>query len=372
VAAQQGVARVVWRYLRLVLPAIDRELEYWRCQAARIPEPELRHQALESIRLKKFHCQGGAVYAAGASSQDRELLRFIVALQTISDYLDNLCDRSGIQDAEAFRLLHKAMLDAVTSHQNDIHTLATDYYRLYPYKDDGGYLHHLVSVCKQSITSLCYYDQVEAHVLRLVGLYCDLQVYKHIASAERVPKLTAWFAAEWQGNTDLLWQEYAAAAGSTLGVFALCHAAIGPYPPEPIRLLDLYFPWMASLHIMLDYFIDLEEDRRGGDLNFVSYYSDLDEAEARISRLYREAMMRVDKQVYPALHAVAMHGLPALYLSDNKVTRQGQQRYARHLLRVGGVKAWGLHAMCRLYRHVAEEEAPASPASGQVKEKAPV
>ena len=33
-----------------------------------------------------------------------------------------------------------------------------------------------------------------------------------------------------------------------------------------------YFPYVQGLHILLDYFIDQEEDRIGGDLNFCSYY----------------------------------------------------------------------------------------------------
>ena len=41
------------------------------------------------------------------------LVSFIVALQTISDYLDNLCDRVEGADEAGMRMLHRAMLSAV-------------------------------------------------------------------------------------------------------------------------------------------------------------------------------------------------------------------------------------------------------------------
>ena len=63
-----------------------------------IPNPELRKQALASIEHKTFHCEGGAIMALMANEHYQEAIRFIVAYQTISDYLDNLCDRSTSQD----------------------------------------------------------------------------------------------------------------------------------------------------------------------------------------------------------------------------------------------------------------------------------
>lgn len=353
---------ILWRHLWHVLPAVHRELDFWQRRAAAIPNLQLRSQALASINWKRFHCEGGAVYAARSGPYRRELLQFIVALQTISDYLDNLCDRAGVLDAAAFRLLHQAMLDAValpgTEQPGFTQTsVSARYYGLYPYNNDGGYLSDLVATCQRCVSALPFYYRVQPAVHRLVSLYCDLQVYKHIALAERVPTLTAWFAREWSGAADLQWQEFAAAAGSTLGVFALCDMAAGPAPPLPEPLIDLYFPWVCGLHILLDYLIDLEEDRAGGDLNFVSYYHDLAEAETRMSRLYKAALARVGRQACPAVHAAALHGLPALYLSDAKVQRQGQQQYARRLLRTGGGWAAGLYTVCRIYRRLSGENA---------------
>ena len=52
---------------------------------------------LHGIRDKEFHCLGGSVYAPRTGGQRKDDgLRLIVAFQTISDYLDNLCDRTGV------------------------------------------------------------------------------------------------------------------------------------------------------------------------------------------------------------------------------------------------------------------------------------
>ena len=102
------------------------------------------------------------------------MIHFIVAYQTISDYLDNLCDRADVRDKPAFRCLHLALSDAATPDE-----VYNDYYKYYPYKDDGGYLKTLVKECKGVINYLPTYDLIRDKLNFLIGLYCDLQVYKH-------------------------------------------------------------------------------------------------------------------------------------------------------------------------------------------------
>ena len=51
-----------------VLPAVNRFLAGWTEKAKKIPDPELRHQALMGLGEKKFHCEGGGVYTLLAGS----------------------------------------------------------------------------------------------------------------------------------------------------------------------------------------------------------------------------------------------------------------------------------------------------------------
>ncbi|MGI6611949.1 MAG: tetraprenyl-beta-curcumene synthase family protein [Limnochordia bacterium] len=342
-----AIGTTLLRYLGTVLPEVERQLGEWRIRADAIPDRQLRVQALASLSHKRFHCQGGSIFCAAPGEYRPQLLRFIVAYQTMCDYLDNLCDRAGVIDEYAFRLLHRSMQDAVSGVVLLEHP---GYYALYPWRNDGAYLEGLVSMCQHALREFPYYRQVQPAVEHLVSLYTDLQVYKHLESSRRVDKLRDWFGRQWRGKSPLYWQEFAAACGSTLAVFALCHAAAGPSPPKTAALLDAYFPWVAGWHILLDYLIDLAEDRQGGDLNFVSFYENLDVAEARLNWLYQEAADRLSRYEAPAVHVLVLHGLPAMYLSDAKVAVQDQRALAERLLRSGGSLARTLHLLCRLAR----------------------
>lgn len=323
---------LMWRYYRYILPEVRRQLARWHELAEQMPDPELRKQALASLAHKRFHCEGGAVYAAVNLANRQRLIPLIVAFQTISDYLDNLCDRSTSMDGRDFRQLHEAMLDAVQPEK-----VPADYYAFHPEKQDGGYLASLVAACRQAIGSLPAYGKVRPMVVRLVGLYCDLQVYKHLPRAEREDALMSWWNEHRDGYPDLLWQEFAAATGSTLGVFMLFAAAADPALSEKdaAAIQDAYFPYLCAEHILLDYLIDQQEDELGGDLNFCSYYGSTAHAAERIRFIAGEAARRAAALREPKFHRMVVQGLLALYLSDPKAGRQPPVRKARNMLMRG-------------------------------------
>lgn len=167
---------------------VDEEMNYWKRRAEQIPNDELRTQALASIKDKRFHCQGGSVYALLAGEREKKAVRFIVAYQTISDYLDNLCDRSTSLDPKDFRMLHEAMKDALTP-MNPM----KNYYELRDDQADGGYLAELVQTCQETLRDVASFEQIQNQLLKLQGLYADLQVHKHVQLRERIPRLTSWF-----------------------------------------------------------------------------------------------------------------------------------------------------------------------------------
>ena len=316
---------------RHILPEVRRELRRWRAAAERIPHDEFRKQAIASMTSKQFHCEGGAVYAAANLEQRHVLVPLIVAFQTISDYLDNLCDRSNSLDERDFRQLHQSMLDAV-----DPDAGIKEYYAYRDSRDDGGYLARLVRTCQSCVSRLPSYRLVLDEIRELVGLYCDLQVYKHVHRDRRERLLHQWWMRHREHYPGLYWNEFAAATGSTLAVFALFLAASRYGLPEsrPKAIRTAYFPSICGLHILLDYFIDQEEDRKGGDLNFCSYYKDEDEMAERLLRMVRLARRDAQKLEEPRFHGMIVEGLVALYLSDPKVRSQRDvNRVARKLMK---------------------------------------
>jgi len=333
-----------------VLPSVYRYLSEWKIRAKQIPNPELRKQALMSIETKTFHCEGGSVYGLLAGDGYEEVISFIVAYQTLCDYLDNLCDRSTSLDPLDFRTLHESLRHALTPEAETV-----NYYRYRNEQDDGGYLASLVKTCQDVLKTLPLYSNISSELYELADYYCDLQVHKHVRVEDRVPRLQEWFKAHRDGLPEMSWYEFSACCGSTLGIFCLVACAFYNQCPHELalRIKDAYFPWVQGLHILMDYFIDQEEDHIGNDLNFCSYYADDEEMLRRLTYFFSRAEESISGLPHPKFHQMVNHGLFAIYLSDKKVPRQKSvHRIARKIIRLGGWTTRFFYVNGWIYRRI--------------------
>lgn len=339
----------LYRLFRHVLPVTRQEIHFWTAKADVIPDHLLREQALSSLQHKRFHADGGSVYAAVNLLYTKPLVRLIIALQTISDYLDNLCDRCQTYDEADFHQLHHAMRDAVRPGQP-----LRPYYALRGNPLDGGYLNALVTTCQAELQKLPGYPAIQDKVHWLVERYCELQAYKHIDPPLRKQRLQTWWEGFKPQYPDIQWWEFAAATGSTLGVFALFLAATNPITrAEAEEMFYGYFPYVCGMHILLDYLIDLEEDTREGDFNFVQCYDSPAQARERIRHFARQSWDRT--RVLPGgmrIHRDVVKGLLGMYLSDAKVNTQRDVRPTKRLLWEFGPTAWAYYGACVVYRLV--------------------
>ncbi|MDC3412417.1 tetraprenyl-beta-curcumene synthase family protein [Aquibacillus sp. 3ASR75-11] len=330
-----------------IFPEVNRQLIYWKNKAEEIPNQELRKQALASINTKKFHCQGGAVYSLLAGKRWRDSIRFIIAYQTISDYLDNLCDRSSSLDPIDFQLLHQSMYDALSPKQK-----VKNYYRLRQEQEDGGYLIELVQTCQNYLKTLPELEVIQPYLLRLEEFYADLQVHKHVTDEERLPRLEGWFQDKGRDWSNLAWYEFSASSGSTLGIFCLVSYAMdGKTSPELAKaVFEGYFPYVQGLHILLDYFIDQQEDKKEGDLNFCFYYPSLDQMKNRLLYFIRQSNQHVQQLPHKHFHEMVHQGLVGLYLADPKVkVIERGQNVTRALLHASGWSAKFFHLNVKTY-----------------------
>jgi tetraprenyl-beta-curcumene synthase len=333
---------------RDVFPIVHRELAYWKQKAESIPDRELRKQALASIHTKAFHCEGGAILSILAEADMAECIRFIVAYQTISDYLDNLCDRSTSLDPLDFRALHDSMPDALC-----IDAKVKNYYRHRQEQDDGGYLHELVQTCQDVLKKVKHYEKIAPFLQELASYYCDLQVHKHVKVDERVPRLKQWFNQYKDNLPPMEWYEFSACSGSTLGIFCLvAYAFTEKFDEEmALKVRNGYFPYIQGLHILLDYFIDQEEDRLGGDLNFCFYYPHHSSLMERLRHFIEEADKHIAGLPNEQFHRLINRGLLGLYLSDDKVQQQKDvKKLAKHLIKFGGKISYFFYWNGRAYR----------------------
>lgn len=325
-------------------------LSTWEASAEQIPNAELRKQALDSIEDKTFHCEGGAIYSLLSQNYWKEAVQFIVAYQTISDYLDNLCDRSTSLDPNDFQCLHQAMQDALTPEAQ-----LKDYYAFREEKDDGGYLASLVQTCQHTLRSLPNYNQLKPYTKELCALYSDLQVHKHVTLEEREPRLKEWFTLYSNRWNDLSWYEFSACTGSTLGIYCLVSYGFGQtLTDEQIQnIYEGYFPYMQGLHILLDYFIDQEEDLVEGDLNFCNYYDHEDHMKQRFRYFIEQTQAHVQSLPHASFHQMVQKGLVGLYLADRKVESiKGANEVVKELLNVSGMKAKFFYMNTKLYHKI--------------------
>jgi tetraprenyl-beta-curcumene synthase len=335
------------RFIQNVFPLVDTELSAWHNYAQNHCCPLLREQALASIQAKRFHCLGGSVYSLYPKVSTADFVRLVVALQTISDYLDNLCDRAGVAEEAAFRQLHLAMTDAL-----DPASPQHNYYAAYPVNDDGGYLDGLVQTCRRILVTLPRYKIVKPLVLTSAGLYSELQTYKHLHPADREAKMLNWINRHLPAYPEINPWEFAAATGSTLSIFVLCAAASDPTldDNQAQAIAAAYFPWINGLHILLDYFIDLAEDRVHNDLNFVAYYPDDQTIATRLALFNERALALAGQIPYAAFTQTVIQGLLALYLSDAKTRPPREQQITRIVLNTAGNYTKLMYGLCKVLR----------------------
>ncbi|WP_280632256.1 tetraprenyl-beta-curcumene synthase family protein [Jeotgalibacillus proteolyticus] len=335
---------------RKVFPVVHTELAVWREQAGKIPDQELRTQALTSVNQKAFHCEGGGIMGLLALEDKKEAIRFIVAYQTISDYLDNLCDRSTSLDPKDFSCLHEAMEDALT-----VGAPLRNYYRCRTEQNDGGYLGALVLTCQEVLEGLDTYPSIKQDLLMLSRYYCDLQIHKHVHEDEREKRLQIWFKDHHERFPEMEWYEFSACTGSTLGIFCLVSYAFRKdfKPSFSAVIRNGYFPYIQGLHILLDYLIDQEEDLEEGDLNFCFYYPTHELLFKRLQHFVEEADRHTSKLPHRQFHKLINRGLLGVYLSDEKVSRQKHVRQlARKMIRSSGGVSYFFYLNGRMYRSI--------------------
>jgi tetraprenyl-beta-curcumene synthase len=325
----RGLASMA-RFLIRVVPRASRALEGIRERANAIPAPALREQALASIDGKAFHVQGGCILATFLPAADAtRFVRIVASLETIYDYLDNLCDRLPGVSQQAFATLHDALLDALDDRREP-----ADYYRHGPSGNDGGYLASLVNDVREELATVRHYPAVREALVQIAGYYVQLQTLKHGDATVREEVCSAWYAEHAESFPGLYWWEFAAACGSSLPVFALVYLAL--QPRIDARAIDstvaAYFPNVSAVHILLDYFIDQAEDLEHRELNFVACYPSSTVAVERVGRLVRATSERVRALTHGEWHEFALRAMCLFYLTHPKVYEQRLDRESAAVL----------------------------------------
>ncbi|HWX44347.1 MAG TPA: DUF2600 family protein [Solirubrobacteraceae bacterium] len=320
-----------------VFPHVRREAARWRARAARIPDPALRQAALANLRAERLNLDGAAAFAAFVPEARRvPVIRAQVALQVAYDYVDTLAEQPCRDPIRNGRQLHSVLGAALDPGGPRI-----DYYAHHPQWDDGGYLRGIVETCRAALRELPSYALVAEPVRRAaerMASYQSLNLDEH--QGDHVA-LARWADAQTPSGADLRWWETAASAGSSLGVYVLIAIAAsgGVRAEEAVALDEAYFPWIGSLHLLLDSLIDRREDAASCQRSLLDYYASPEEAATRMGAIAEESLHRVQALPQRQQHVLLLAGMTSHYLSTPEASEPDARLTASAVLERMGVLA---------------------------------
>jgi tetraprenyl-beta-curcumene synthase len=302
------------RYWLGVFPVVRREIRRLRERAEEIPDPVLRRLALAAQTGKWNNLEGAAAFAAFAPRGERAAVaRLLVGLQSIYDYADTLMEQPCERPGANARQLHLAILVALSPDSRH-----PDYYAYNAHHEDGGYLVELVDTCRAAIGKLPSAVRLAEAIQRNAQRIVVYQSRIILASQQDHPALTRWAGEEAPPGTDLRWWETGAACGSSMALFSLVAEAAraGLGGDHATKIEEVYWPWVGSLHTLLDSLIDRGEDAATGQHNLLDHYASVEEMAARMQALAAEAVRRTSAAGIE--HSLILAGATSVCLSDKR------------------------------------------------------
>ncbi len=301
-------------YWLAVFPRVAWEVRRRRALAACIPDPVLRRLALEALDRKRGNLEGAAAYAALVPCASRPpVVRALVACQAICDYLDLLSEQPSRDPVANGYRLHEALV--VATARGEPHR---DYYTHHPHGDDGGYLRGLVDAIRAALSSLPSISSVGEAMGRAAERVAVYQSFNHGDARGSYEPFERWARRATPLHVGLRPWETAAGAGSTLGVLALIASAADPVLRQATatEVEDAYYPWIGSLHSLLDSLVDHEEDVAADGRALVGYYSSPADAAGRMRTIAREALRRAVALPGGRRHALIVAAMTSFYICE--------------------------------------------------------
>lgn len=333
-ALAAGFANAAKRYWLGVFPCVRREAANWRRRADEIPDPVLRQAALANLSAERLNLDGAAAFAAFVPDAHRAaVVRAQVAIQVAYDYVDTLAEQPCPDPVRNGNQLHKVLGAALDPAGPRI-----DYYAHHPHKDDAGYLQGIVEACRSVLRGLPSYAAVAPCVRRAAVRMASYQSLNLNESQGNHTALQRWARAQTPSGTDLRWWETAASAGSSLGVYVLIAAAANSVvrPDEAVAIEEAYFPWIGSLHLLLDSLVDRREDAAAGQRSLLDYYDSPQETATRLGLLAAESLSRIQALPCGRQHVLVLAGMASHYLSMPAAFEPYALPAARRVLRTMG------------------------------------
>jgi tetraprenyl-beta-curcumene synthase len=269
-----------------------------------------------------------------------------VAYQILWDFLDSMNERGADRGTVNGRHLHLALVDAL-----DPALPISDYYQYHPWREDGGYLRSLVSLCRRECALLPSYEAARPLVLREAIRAQVLAINHDPDPTRRDIELRRWARREFLKERCASWFELTAAASAGLTIFALLAAATEPYVnvAELEQICRAYCPWISATATMLDSYVDRSEDQTSGEHSYVGHYPPAVTA-LRVGELLRRATSEAGALSDGERHVLIVASMAAMYLSNDRARTRAMRNDARTLIRAGEPLVGLLLPILRVWR----------------------
>jgi tetraprenyl-beta-curcumene synthase len=351
-------ARAALVYWAGVFPRVCAHIARWERLAARIPDPELRGLALRALREKRTNIEGACAFAALAPRARRaQVTLALSSFQAAYNLLDMLGEQPSADPVADGRRLHEALPYALDTTRRGL-----DWYEHHPKRDDAGYLDRLLQECRRALTGLPRYELTVPLARAAAERIVAFQSLNLSEAQGDHTALQQWAQNATPADSGLQWWETAAAAGSSLVVYALIAAAAHPdLDAHDARALErAYFPWIGGLHSLLDNLIDKHEDEAAGHRSLVEYYGP-ERAAQRMRWLAERAFAAARDLPQANGHTVILVGMVGSYLSAPQVRAAPLATIAGAVLGVCGALIKPTLLVFKLRRLLVAEPAPPAP-----------
>jgi tetraprenyl-beta-curcumene synthase len=312
--ARAGIALMLAnaRYWSSVAPLVRAQLRGWRRSASEIEDPTLRALALENLREEGHTAEAAAMLATLAPrSQRRRVVRAIVALEVMYDYLDGVNERPAVDPLKEGERLFEPFIEAICAGAGGGRLGEGGSTR-----GDSGYLRELSGTVAGAVAELPSRSAIDELARVSARRSAEAQIRMHAAPHEGDGQLQAWAKSAAQGG-ELEWRELlAGAASSVICLHALIAAAADrrTSPDRAAQIENVYLA-VSAIGTLLDSLIDYEADLRSGGLAFIEHYERPDLLGCALASLAADAAAKARALPDGPHHTIVLVGVVAYFTS---------------------------------------------------------
>jgi tetraprenyl-beta-curcumene synthase len=341
-----ALLRSAGRELGYGLLAVRAELRAWSARARTIPDPEIRALVLQGMEEGRALVDGAALFWTVPERRSAELLRALVALQTLLNFLDVLLESDARHRGRPRRWtwLVEYALDA------DGPPLPIDIINN-ELGDDGGFFSALVAACRDACRQLPSYAAARPILLREARRAASFEIEHESDPERRSVMMRRWAASQFGEQAGLASWELAGGASSLLTAMVVLGMAADPeVAPDRMRRAADAYVWVASAAALLDSYADLDADQSAAAHNWFGYYDSADDAVRRAKTLLGGATERVRRLPEGERHEVIVGAMAALALSGDAARRSDRRRATLALVGSGGPLTQLMMPLLRAWR----------------------